>query len=237
MGDGIKEVKTSQGVIKYQPKEDSKDASFEYKEKDGYVHIKAKDVSIYLPENTASKIITGGGNSIFNKLSGGFYGNSSNIDIIDGAENDGNNYSDRIMLYGDNVSYNAARKTVGGKAKWAEDSSKGDEIVAMDGKNMNIYARSGNNVFVTADAQNVNIEAYQGTHVKDGGLTTNVTVKSSPHTKGDNARTGVTVEGTHFTQVNAEKGTIIDTNGTPMVTNHKGELMNESDEDRRFYNQ
>lgn len=238
--DKVREIKTNQGTIKVQYNNEK--SSFDYKEtNDGYLHVKAKDVSLFLPENSASKVVTGGGNSIFNKMAGGFYGNSENLKIIDGAENNGKRYSDEIQILGDNITYEAAKKTVDGKNFYARNADKGDVILVAEGKGNKVEARSGNKVLIDKDAENTKVKTSQGGEIADRGENTKITVEKAPDTKGSDPKAGVDVtESNKSTTVVVDKGTFTKVTGNATVKNKAGKDItktNSDDSETSYYKQ
>ena len=234
MTDKINQIKTSQGVITYEPKDGSKNAEFKViKDDNKNIQIFGKDVNVYLPENTASNITLRSDSGIFGK-------DSKNVSIIDGAEKDGKAYSDRIVIKGDNNSYEAARKTVNGKPNWAKDHNHGDSIFVTEGVGNSVIAKSGNNVFVSTDSNHTRVEVHQGSYVQDAGFGTTTVVKSSPHTKGEKISSRVEVKGSSFSTVIAEKGTFVVTESMlegeiPTVINYKGNNITQLDDEGRYY--
>ena len=216
MGDGFSIVNTSQGNIVYKPKDGVKNSSFQLKEKNGQI---AQNVDIMLPKNSATKLAITDDGSFLNAKE------SKNVTVIDGAENDGKKYADEIVLNGDNLRYMAARKTDGKNPLWAKDSKGGDNIYVNSGNNNHVYAKSGNNVFVSGNTKYTVVEAYQGTYVKDAAATTTVEAKSSPHTKGSNPSSSVFVEGSEFSMVKTEKGTVVETNNKPIIVTPEGDKL------------
>lgn len=230
-------LKTKQGTFQYKAKDPTKPTVFEHKEtSDGYLHVYAKNVTLYTPENSASKIVTGGGNSVFNKVAGGFYGNSENLEIVDGAENNGKSYADEVQMLGSNNSYTAARKTKDGDPQWAKDSDKGDVILVAHGENNTVNARSGNKVLVDSNADGTKVEAYQGTMVINKGANTEITSKGSPNTRGDRSSSAVEVEGhNYFAKVVTEPNTLTIANGLFNVFTQDGKNITQEGEGPNYY--
>lgn len=219
MGEGFSVVDTSQGKIVYRAKDGTTNSAFKLKEKNGQIQIFAQNVDIMLPKNSATKLAITDDGSFFNAKK------SKNVTVIDGAENDGKKYADEIILDGDELRYIAARKTDGKNPLWAKDSGGGDKIYVTNGNNNRVYAKSGNNVFVSGDTKHTVVEAYQGTYVKDASVSTTVEAKASPHTKGKNPSSNIFVEGSEFTMVKTEKGTVVETNNKPIIVTPEGDKL------------
>lgn len=186
------------------------------KEENGFIRLIGHDAVVNLPKNMASKILVGS-DSLFSK-------STHDLKIIDGEENDGKSYSDKVKIIdADNITFTAASKSNAGKPTWAKSAKGGDVIDVFEGENNKINAKSGAEIFVGEDAKSTKIEAYQGCNITDAGLFTKVDVKSSPDMKGKNPTSNVSIKSHTISQAKMESGTRLHTSGEVRVTNSKNE--------------